>query len=454
MSVRHPRGRSLLSRLFRLPGMSTHRLVIVGGGFAGVWAAMGAAAVLRQRDAEERVAVTLVSPDGMLVIRPRLYEADLGGVCVPLDLVLSPLRVDQRRAEVSTIDVDRRVVTLVGRDGGELRYDQLVLCAGSRLQLPAKPGVHCADSYRQALAMHQAVSALSDRSDSRFTAVVVGGGFTGLEVAAELSDILRGAARRAGVRPAEVPVLLIERAPVVAPEFGPRARAVIESALRSLGVQIRTGVPVSSADGGGVWLDGGERIEADLIVWTAGPRARALGGQLGVSLDPLGRVSVSPDLATGVDGVWAAGDAVRVGVDREHLAMMSCQHAMPQGRQAGANAAAVLAGGVVKDYRQPLYLTCLDLGSAGALLTAGFERDTILAAGAKAKRFKRLINRSLIYPPASASADALLKLGKTAPAGPLAAAVQRLALHSGMVRGGLIGRGRDQAERYAALEVA
>jgi NADH:ubiquinone reductase (H+-translocating) len=429
-------------------------LVIVGGGFAGVWAAVAAAAILRQRDAEERVAVTLVSPDGMLVIRPRLYEADLRGVCVPLDRVLSPLRVEQRRAEVATIDVDRRVLTLVGRDGGELGYDQLVLCAGSRLQLPPDPGVHCADSYRQAVAMHEAVSALSERPDARFTAVVVGGGFTGLEVAAELSDMLRGAARRAGALPEGVQVCLIEQSPVVAAEFGLRARAVIEPALRSLGVQIRTGVPVSSADGDSVRLDGGERIEADLIVWTAGPRASALNGQLGVSLDPLGRLPVGPQLATGVDGVWAAGDAARVAVDREHLALMSCQHAIPQGRQAGANAAAVLAGGVVKDYRQPLYLTCLDLGSAGALLTAGFERDTILATGAQAKRFKRFINRSLIYPPAEASAVALLKLGKTAPAGPLAAAVQRLALRSGMVRGSVTGRGRDQAERYAALEAA
>jgi NADH:ubiquinone reductase (H+-translocating) len=434
--------------------MSTHRLVIVGGGFAGVWAAMGAAAVLRKRDAEERVAVTLVSPDGMLVIRPRLYEADLRGACVPLDRVLSPLRVDLRRAEVSTIDVDRRVVTLIGSDGGELSYDQLVLCAGSRLQLPPAPGVHCADSYRQAVSMHRAVSALSDRPDARFEAVVVGGGFTGLEVAAELSDMLRGAARQAGARPAEVPVRLIEQAPLVAPEFGPRARAVIEPALGSLGVQIRTGVPVSSADGGGVRLDGGERMETDLTVWTAGPRASALNGQLGVPLDTLGRVPVDPQLATGVDGVWVAGDAARVGVDREHLALMSCQHAMPQGRQAGANAAAVLAGGVVKNYRQPLYLTCLDLGSAGALLTAGFERNTILASGADAKRFKRFINRSLIYPPAGASADALLKLGNTAPTGPLAAAVQQLALRREIVRGSVTGRGHDEAERYAALEAA
>ena len=124
-----------------------------------------------------------------------------------------------------------------------------------------------------------------------------------------------------------------------------------------------------------------------------------------------------------------------MGADPEHLALMSCQHAMPQGRQAGANAAAVLAGGVVKNYRQPLYLTCLDLGSAGALLTAGFERNTVLASGAEAKQFERFINRSLIYPPVGASADALLKLGKTAPAGPLAAAVQQLALRSEIYAG-------------------
>lgn len=415
---------------------------------------MGAAAVLSRRGATEHVAVTLVSPDGTLVIRPRLYEAELHGVCVSLDRVLSPLRVDQRRAEVSAIDVKRRRLTLVGRDAGELAYDQLVLCAGSRLQLPADPGIHCADSYHQALKMREAIAALGNRPDPQFTAVVVGGGFTGLEVAAELADALRAAAHRAGAQPAELPVCLVERAARVAPEFGPRARAVIEPALRSLGVAIRTGVSVSSAHATGVGLEGGERINADLTVWTTGPRASVLGGQLGVAVDPLGRLPVGQQMDTAVDGVWAAGDAARVSADGEHLALMSCQHAMPQGRQAGANAAAALAGGAVREYRQPLYVTCLDLGSAGALLTTGFERDTILASGSEAKEFKRFINRSLIYPPAGASADALLKIGATAPPGPLAAAVQRAALRSAVARRTVIRRSRDQADRYAALEGA
>lgn len=434
--------------------MSTHRLVIVGGGFAGVWAAMGAAAQLRQRDAEQRVAITLVSPDGRLVIRPRLYEADLRGACVPLDGVLAPLGIELRQAEASAIDVERRVLTLVGAEGGAMGYDQLVLCAGSSLQHQLADGVHCVDSYWQALSMHRAVSELGGSRDARFDAVVVGGGFTGLEVAAELSDMLREAARRAGAPGAEVSVSLVEQGPLIAPEFGPRARAVIESALRSLGVQIVTGASVASADSGGVGLDGGRRIDAGLTVWTGGPRASTLNAQLGVPLDPLGRVPVDSELASGIDGVWVAGDTARVRVDRDHLALMSCQHAMPQGRQAGANAAAALVGGPVSSYHHPMYLTCLDLGSAGALLTAGFERDTILATGADAKPFKRFINRSLIYPPAGANASALLKLAKATPVGPLAAAVQRLALRSSMVRGSVTGRGHDQAERYAALEAA
>lgn len=432
--------------------MKQRRIVIVGGGFAGVWAALGAAALVHSQGAQSRVPITLVTPGSALVIRPRLYESDLSGVRVPLSDVLSPVGVDLRRASVESIDVDRRMLTLAGRCAGELEYDQLVLCAGSQLRLPeGTEGVHSADSYEQAVALHDAVAALGARQDARFSATVVGAGFTGLEVAAELADMLRTAARAAGAPAVEVPVHLVDQAPCVAPEFGPVARAVIEDALRSLRVQTRTGVPVSQLDAGGVTLADGERIDTDLTVCAAGPRASALNRQLGATLDPLGRVVLDSHMASAVDGVWAAGDGANVTVDGEHLALMSCQHAMPQGRQAGENAAACLLGRSPRRYRQPLYLTCLDLGSAGALLTCGFERDDVLARGEAGKRFKRFINRSLIYPPAGGNAAQLLKLGRSATPGSTVATMQRMALRSDALRNAVIGRAEDRAERYSAV---
>jgi NADH:quinone reductase (non-electrogenic) len=437
--------------LFRLSCMGQRRIVIVGGGFAGVWAAMGASRLLRSHGAESAVDIVLVSPDDALVVRPRLYESDISGARIPLSRVLAPVGVDHRRATVEGIDAAARTLTLGGGSPGQLGYDQLVLCAGSKVRLPdGADGVHSVDSYEQSVALHQAVAALGDRADVQLSATVVGAGFTGVELASELSDMLRAAAIGAAALPADVSVHLIDQASTVAPEFGPRARVVIEDALSSLGIQAQTGVPVSELDANGVTLTSGERIDSSLTVWAGGPRASALNEQLGLELDAHGRLSVDSRMATGVDGVWAAGDSASVSVDGEHLAMMSCQQAMPQGRQAGENAAAAILGRSLGSYSQPLYLTCLDLGSAGGLLTCGYARDTILASGEQGKRFKRLINRSLIYPPASGDASQLLKLGKPATAGPIGAAVQRLALRSKALRNAIISRSEDRAGQYAA----
>src|SRR6478752_8055152 len=116
----------------RLLGMGQARIVVVGGGFAGVWAAMGAARLLRGKGAEGGVAISLVSPDDALVIRPRLYESDLSGVRVPLACLLPPVGIDHRHAAVERIDVDRRKLTFADMNG-ELRYDQLIICTGSEV---------------------------------------------------------------------------------------------------------------------------------------------------------------------------------------------------------------------------------------------------------------------------------------------------------------------------------
>lgn len=434
--------------------MEQSRIVIVGSGFAGVWAALGAAARRRRERAEERVRVTLISPDGLLVVRPRLYEADLSGTCVPLEELLRAIGVELHIASVEGIDVQRRTLTLAGHAQGEMTYDELVLCAGSALRVPRHPSpIHSVDSHAEARALHEAVAALRERPDAGFRATVVGAGFTGIEVAAELAGMLGEAARVAGAEPAREPVQLIESTGSIAPEFGPSARAVIRDALTGLGVGLRTETSVSRVDDG-VLLDDGERLESDLTVWACGPRASMLTEELGVALDECGRVTVDPHLAADVDGVWVAGDCARAVADGEQIAPMSCQHAMPQGRQAGQNAVARALGRPLQIYRQPLYLTCLDLGSAGALLTRGFEREDIIATGEQGKRFKRFINRSLIYPPPGREAAPLLKLGGAAPPGRVTARIQGLALRSAAIRRSVTSGGKDHAAAYVSAGTA
>ncbi len=394
----------------------------------------------------------MVSPDGYLTIRPRLYESDLGGVRVPLAGVLSPVGAEERRAIVEGIDAGRRELTLVGESPGRLPYDQLVLCAGSRLLVPGPPGaVLSADDYEQSLALHEAVRALAEEPNREPSVVVVGGGFTGLELAAELSDMLAdvGARTRGDSRGRRVH--LVEQASAIAPEFGPRARDEILTALAQLGVESHPGVRVTDVDAGSVSLGNGRRIDCQLVVWAAGPRASALNDQLGVELDAYGRVPVDVHMATSEEGIWAAGDAARAIAVGDEPALMSCQHAMPQGRQAGENAVLAALELPLREYHQPLYVTCLDLGSAGAILTRGFDRDDVMATGVEAKRVKRFINRSVIYPPTNETE--LLALGATRPPGPLGARLQTFGLRRGLLRRAAIHRAPDRAARQAEVPV-
>lgn len=173
---------------------------------------------------------------------------------------------------------------------------------------------------------------------------------------------------------------------------------------------------------------------------------------LGLSFDRCGRVSIDAYMATGIDRIWAAGDLARATAVGDHVALMSCQHAMPQGRQAGENAARAVLGRPLGEYHQPLYVTCLDLGSAGAVLTRGFARDDVMARGDEAKQIKRFINRSVIYPPTDTAG--LLKLGSAKPPGPVAVKLQTFALRRKRLRHAAITRGQDRASNYASAGVS
>lgn len=411
---------------------------------------MGAAKQLRDSGSESSATIALISPDDALVIRPRLYEADLRGVRVPLRPMLSAVKVEYHQATVELIDTGRRILTLRGPSREAFSYDQLILCGGSAVRTPDHvKGVHSVDDYRQAVALQRAIASLSERGRASFSTTVVGAGFAGLELAAELAGTFERAGGSAGEIPAGGSVCLVEQASSVAPEFGSRARMEIEREMRSLGVALRTGQAALGVDSNGVTLAGGERIDSELTVWTAGPRANRLNEQLGLPLDPRGRVTVNSHMSTAIDGIWVAGDSARVYADDRHLASMSCQHAIPQGRQAGVNAAAAILGQPFGRYSQPLYLTCLDLGSAGALITSGFERDVIMAKGIQGKRFKRFVNRSLIYPPPGAEAAKLLLLGRRSTPRRAGAMVQRWALRSNLMRSIPIVLSEDRAEQYA-----
>jgi NADH dehydrogenase len=113
-----------------------------------------------------------------------------------------------------------------------------------------------------------------------------------------------------------------------------------------------------------------------------------------------------------VPTVFVAGDAAAADTGDGHLALQSCQHALQLGRFAGENAARDLLGQPAIPYEQLRYVTCLDLGRAGAVRTQGWDRQ-VVASGQDGKKIKQMINRQLIYPPANATGAELLAMSST-----------------------------------------
>jgi NADH:ubiquinone reductase (H+-translocating) len=386
------------------------RILILGAGFAGLWAAIGAA---RKRDeAGDRAAeveITVVDRNPYHNIRVRNYEVDITDATIPLAKLLDPVGVKHVVASVEAIDTASQDVIVATAHGREtIGYDRLVLALGSELVRPAIPGLaqngFDVDTYAAAQKLNAHLASLRERpaSPGRNTVIVVGAGFTGIEVAAEMPQKLRAA----GV-PGDYRVILVDPNPVVGATIGDQARPVINEALSALHVETRLGARARSVDATGLTLEGGEFVPAETIIWCAGMAASPLAATLPGERDRYGRLIVDQFLrVNGLGHVFAAGDVANRVVDGEHATVMSCQFARPMGRFAGHNVVADLLGLPMLPLNIDWYVTVLDLGGWGALYTTGWDRE-VHSTGAAAKTTKQTINHQRIYPPRSGDRAAL-----------------------------------------------
>jgi NADH dehydrogenase len=379
------------------------RILILGAGFAGLWAAIGAARTRDEfgaRAAELEILVLDRNPYHN--IRVRNYEVDLSDVAIPLAGLLDPVGVSHAVAEVEAIDVASQHVVV---DGGRerLTYDRLVLALGSELARPVLPGLAThgfdVDTYAAAkqLDAHLALLSGEPPSPARSTVAVVGAGFTGIEVATEMPAKLE----KAGLG-AERRIMLLDPNPVVGATIGAHARPVIDAALSALGIETRLGVRIDAVDANGVRLSSGEFIPARTVVWCAGMRASPLVAALAGEHDH-GRLAVDQFMrAKGLAHVFAAGDVACARLGGAQATVMSCQFARPMGRYAGHNVVAELFGEPMLPLEIDWYVTVLDLGAWGALYTEGWDRE-VRTTGAAAKLTKQTINQQRIYPPRNGS---------------------------------------------------
>ncbi|OAA72019.1 Pyridine nucleotide-disulfide oxidoreductase, NAD-binding domain protein [Akanthomyces lecanii RCEF 1005] len=379
------------------------RIVIIGTGFSGLWSALSAKRLLQLHDKAKDVEVVVVAPKPTLVVRPRLYESNPSAMAHDLGPLLQATDIQFIEGVVEVIDTSKKTINYTSETTmvTALGYDRLVLAAGSSVVHPK--GVEGVSEYAFDIDSIASASKLDlhlknreglPPSAARDTVVVCGAGFTGIELATELPSRLGSSVR----------VVLVDGSDEVGSQLGPGPRPAIIKALRELEIEVKLRSGIASIDKTGVTLRSGERIDTMTAIWTAGVRATHLTQQLSEKRDSLGRICVDATLcAPSTRDVFVTGDAAHVLADPAgKLALMCCQHALLLGRVAGYNAAADLIDEPKVNYSQKAYNCCLDLGGYGAVIGRGWERD-IMLEGDLAKRVKKYINGTLIYPPTDAA---------------------------------------------------
>lgn len=395
------------------------QILIVGAGFAGMWAALSAAR-LAEKNQQQAVDITVIAPQPELRIRPRFYESDVPSLVAPLQPLFDATGIRFLRGSVSQIHPADKTVTWTDSNGeSHAQYwDRLVLASGSHVNRAMVTGAaqHAfdLDQLESATTLENHLIALAQRpqSDARNTVVVCGGGFTGIEMAMELPTKLRAIFGSNS----KTRVVVVERGPQPGSRYSDALREVIIQASKELGVEWLVNAEVASIDAAGVNLKDGKRIDSQTVIWTVGVQANNLTAQIDAPRDRQGRLHVNAELqVVGYDDIYATGDVAYAATDdKGNHALMTCQHAILLGKFAGNNAAAGLLGVAPLPYRQETYVTCLDLGAWGAVYTEGWDQQVKLTRE-EAKKVKVSIVSELIYPPKADKAAAFEMADPLAP---------------------------------------
>ncbi|HEP1895612.1 TPA: NAD(P)/FAD-dependent oxidoreductase [Kluyvera cryocrescens] len=378
------------------------QILIVGAGFAGMWAALSAARLAEIN--QQSIDITVIAPQPELRVRPRFYESAVQTLVAPLQPLFDVTGVKFLRGTVEQILPASKEVSWKD-DSGEVRlrrYDRLVLASGSNVNRDMVAGAaeHAfdLDQLESASVLEQHLLDLANQpeSDARNTVVVCGGGFTGIEMALELPGRLReilGA-------DAKTRVVVVERGAQPGGRWSKELRDVIIEASAELGVEWLVNAEVESVDASGVTLKDGQVITSQTVIWTVGVQASGLTAQIDAPRDRQGRLHVNSNLQVqGHEDIYATGDVAYAATDdKGNHALMTCQHAILLGKFAGNNAAASLLDVEPLPYRQEMYVTCLDLGAWGAVYSEGWDQQVKLTRE-EAKKLKVSIVSELIYPP-------------------------------------------------------
>jgi len=371
------------------------RILIVGGGYVGLYVALGLQRRLRRDEAD----LVLVNPHSFMTYQPFLPEA-ASGLIEPRHVVV-PLRTVLRRVRLITgtvrgLDHARRIATVAPTEGHpyELAYDVVVVGPGSVSRVLPVPGLaERAVGFKtvtEAIFLRNQVLSRMDVAESTddpnlrrraLTFLFVGGGYAGVEALAELEDLARDACRYyRSVRRPDMRWVLVEAADGILPEIGSDLGEYAVQRLRRRDIEVHLRTKLESAEGGRMILSTGESFEADTLVWTTGVRAHPAVARMGFPLDERGRVLADEFLRVrDVQDAWTAGDCASVpDIITGGVTPPTAQHALRQAKRLARNVVATLRGRDPQPFRYR---------QLGALVSLGRYKGVARVMGIRLRGF-------------------------------------------------------------------
>ncbi|WP_260606861.1 NAD(P)/FAD-dependent oxidoreductase [Streptomyces sp. WAC08241] len=383
------------------------RILVVGGGYVGMYTALRLQRQLRAELRSGAAEIVVVTPEPYMTYQPFLPEAAAGSlsprhVVVPLRRVLGRCRI--LIGEVRSVDHARRTATLStlatdeeGTGPVELAYDELVIAPGSVSRTLPVPGLaeHGIGfkTVEEAIGLRNHVIEQMDIAsstrdpairDAALTFVFVGGGYAGVEALAELEDMARYTARYYhNIKPADLRWVLVEAADRILPEVGAKMGRYAVRELRARNVDVRLETRLDSCEDRVAVLSDGTRLPTRTVVWTAGVRPAPLLAATDLPLDARGRIRCTARLSVeGVEHAWAAGDAAAVPDVASGEPGGECapnaQHAVRQARVLAENIAASLRGQPLEEYAHAY---------AGSVASLGLHKGVAHVYGRKLKGY-------------------------------------------------------------------
>ncbi|MDQ1723094.1 MAG: hypothetical protein QOG52_122 [Frankiaceae bacterium] len=357
-------------------------ILIVGGGYVGMYTALRLQKKLRKGEAN----ITVIDPNAYMTYQPFLPEAAAGNLeprhmVVPLRRVLSKCQVITGR--VTKVDHASRTATIRPTPGEryDLKYDAIVMAPGSIVRTLPIPGlvelgigfktVAEAIFLRNHVLGKMDLAASTENAELRkraLTFVVIGGGYAGIEALGELEDMTRDACRYYdGIEPSDLRWVLVEASPRILPEVSQQMAGYTVDRLKERGIDLRLATRVESLLDGHVKLSDGFEFDTETVVWTAGVKPSPLLAHTDLPLDARGRVRAHATLAVeDMDNAWSAGDCAAVPDlskdDPDATCAPSAQHAVRQTKVLADNIVSSLRGGSLKTYKHAYAGSVASLG--------------------------------------------------------------------------------------------